>query len=158
MDGGGPSTITAPLAIEGGGGGERVMVAFLSPSGCVGHPRALWPRGASHFSCFAKKSNQKKATPGIRCFPAVLASGGRRRNRPNVALTRNQWAHAAPLGPPAAPLLGANPWGSVEPKLDRFAMKFTGTRMRASWLSRYLRTLPSFFKQASMLCEYAFRC
>jgi hypothetical protein len=27
------------------------------------HQRALWPRGASHFSCFAKKSNQKKATP-----------------------------------------------------------------------------------------------
>ena len=42
------------------------------------HERALWPRGASHFSCFAKKSNQKKATPAIRLFPVVLAFRGMR--------------------------------------------------------------------------------
>ena len=37
---------------------------------------------ASHFSCFAKKSNQKKATPTIRLIPAVLATRGTRTNRP----------------------------------------------------------------------------
>ena len=57
-------------------------MGFGGVVGCLCHQRALWPRGASHFSCFAKKSNQKKATPGIRLFPPVLASGGRRRNRP----------------------------------------------------------------------------
>ena len=59
-----------------------------------------------------KKVTKEKATPTIRSFPAVLASGGRRRNRPNVA----------PLGPPAAALLGANPWAPFEPILDRFAI------------------------------------
>jgi|GEM_PF-1367496 len=79
---------------------------------------------ASHFSCFAKKSNQKKATPGIRLFPAVLATRGTRTNRPTVALTRNQWAHGAGLRPRVAPLLGAHPWGPVELTLDRFAMEY----------------------------------
>ena len=39
---------------------------------------------ASHFSCFAKKSNQKKATPTIRLFPAVLATRRTRTNRPKA--------------------------------------------------------------------------
>ena len=39
--------------------------------------RAHAARG-SHFSCFAKKSNQKKATPTIRLFPPVLAFRGMR--------------------------------------------------------------------------------
>jgi len=49
----------------------------------------------------------KKASPEPRLFPAVLATGGTRTNRPKVALTRNQWAHGAGLRPPVAPLLGA---------------------------------------------------
>ena len=82
----------------------------------------------------------------------MLASGGRRRNRPTRG-TRyarpRQWAHAAPLGPPAAALLGANPWGPVELMLDRFAMRSTGTRMRASGLRRYKTQLIH-----SVICGY----
>ena len=54
----------------------------LSQDWLACHQRASWPRGASHFSCFAKKSNQKKATPGIRLIPPVLATRGTRTNRP----------------------------------------------------------------------------
>nr|AGC71991.1 hypothetical protein [uncultured bacterium A1Q1_fos_36] len=101
-----------PLSLEGRGVGERVTVAFqirVAPT-----TSALVPRVAVTFFCFAKRKSPKKRRPqAIRCFPAVLASGGRRRDRPKVALTRNQWAHTAPLGPPAAALLGANPWGPL---------------------------------------------
>ena len=49
--------------------------------------RAQWPRGASHFLCFAKESNQRKATPTIRLFPAVLAFRGTRQRHTNASLT-----------------------------------------------------------------------
>jgi len=66
------------------------------------------------FLASPRKVTQRRRPQAIRCFPAVLASGGRRRNRPTRG-TRyarpRQWTHAAPLGPPAAALLGANPWG-----------------------------------------------
>ena len=62
------------------------------------------PRRASHFLCFAKESNQRKATPAV-CdpslrygHPAVLVAGGSRRTR--FAQT------AAALFPPAPALLG----------------------------------------------------
>jgi hypothetical protein len=51
------------------------------------------------------KSNQK-ASPEPRLFPAVLATGGTRTNRP-MARYRARWAHGAGLRPPVAPLLGA---------------------------------------------------
>ena len=66
----------------------------------------LMPQG-SHFLCFAKESNQRKATPGIRLIPAVLATRGTRTNRPKVALTRNQWAHGFRLGPRNTARFGA---------------------------------------------------
>ena len=51
---------------------------------CLGRPAktAGGSPAASYFSCFAKKSNQKKATPGIRLIPPVLATRGTRTNRP----------------------------------------------------------------------------
>jgi len=62
------------------------------------------PRRASHFLCFAKESNQRKATPAV-CVPslryghpAVLVAGGSRRTR--FAQT------TAALLPPAPALLG----------------------------------------------------
>ena len=40
---------------------ERVRVGMgfgsVVGNGCGCHERALWPRGASHFLCFAKESN-----------------------------------------------------------------------------------------------------
>ena len=96
------------------------------------HQRALWPRGASHFSCFAKKSNQKKATPifalVLRCSqragPAQIA-----RWRAN----RAQWAHGAGLRPRVAPLLGVEYTGTPTGGfLIASRWRFTGTRMRAS--------------------------
>jgi len=54
-------------------------------------PCRVSPRRASHFSCFAKKSNQKKATPRrrrLRRFPPVLGKAGRPLNSlPAVAQT-----------------------------------------------------------------------
>ena len=65
----------------------------------------------------------------------VLATGGTRTNRPKVALTRNQWAHGAGLRPRVAPLLGVEYTGTpFERTFDRFAIRFTGARMRASGL------------------------
>ena len=143
MDGGGPSTITAPLAIEGGGGGERVMVAFLSPSGCVGHPRALWPRGASHFSCFAKKSNQKKATPTIRLIPAVLATRGTRTNRPMARKSARGGLMVRVYDRALLRSSGRIHGDPFELMLDRFAITITGARMRASGLRYLPRNLPA---------------
>ena len=74
-------------------------------------------------SCFAQESNQSLLRPqGFAVVSLSGESGGASQKSPGVALTRNQWAHAAPLGPPAAALLGANPWDPVEPMLDRVAI------------------------------------
>ena len=95
------------------------------------------------FFASPKKVTKERRPQAIRCFPAVLASGGRRRNRPTRG-TRyarpRQWTHAAPLGPPAAALLGANPWGPANRSLiaSRWSI---GTRMQASGLRYYMNFL-----------------
>ena len=101
---------------------------FVSPPA-----RSVAARGQLPF-CFAKKVTQK-GDPNIRPDPAVLATRGTRTNRPKVALTRNQWAHGAGIRPRVAPLLGVEYTGTpFGPMLDRFAIGFTGTRIRASGL------------------------
>ncbi len=101
---------------------------FVSP------PERFVAARASHFSCFAKKSNQKKATPifalFLRCSqrarPAQIA-----RRRAN----RAQWAHGAGLRPRVAPLLGVEYTGTpFERSIDRFAMGDYRERMREAEL------------------------
>jgi len=70
------------------------------------------PDGKSLSFASPKESNQRKGDPNIRPDPAVLATRGTRTNRPKVALTRNQWAHGAGLGPGVAPLLGGEYTGT----------------------------------------------
>jgi len=95
----------------------------------------LMPQG-SHFLCFAKESNQRKATPGIRLIPAVLAFRGMRWT------SCGRDAHASPIHDDNASWTAKRsaPRGEsmgipVEPQFDRFAMG-SGTRMRASGLRR----------------------
>jgi hypothetical protein len=77
---------------------------------------------------FTKKVTQKGDT-NIRPFPAVLARGGTKTNRP-MARYRARWAHGFGLGPPVAPLLGVEYTGTpFERKLDRFAMEFCEKRI-----------------------------
>ena len=78
----------------------------------------------SNFLLRSKESHQK-GDPRDSLFPC----GARVRRASQKSPTRGtryarprQWAHAAPLGPPAAALLRANPWGPVDPSLIAFAM------------------------------------
>ena len=80
----------------------------------------LMPRG-SHFSCFAKKSNQKKATPTIGLFLRCSEKSGTKKTR--FAQTVFRSSRFFP------PLLGANQRGPVEPIFDRFAMR-RGVKVR----------------------------
>ena len=85
----------------------------------------LMPRG-SHLSCFAKKGNPKKATPTIVLFLRCSEKSGTARTRYAQIAGRSDRFFL--------PLLGANQRGPVEPIFDRFAMRITRTRMRASGL------------------------
>jgi len=88
------------------------------------HQRAPWPRGASHFSCFAKKSNQKKATPIFALFLRCSQRAGPRKIA-RWRANRAQWAHGFGLGPPVAPLLGVEYTGTpFERNIDRFAIVY----------------------------------
>jgi hypothetical protein len=61
-----------PAPAKAGGEGARLMMRFVCHV-------PLMPRG-SHFSCFAKKSNQKKATPTIGLFLRCSEKSGTARN------------------------------------------------------------------------------
>ena len=52
------------------------------------------------------KSNQK-ASPLEPASPSGARNGRASQKSPECCAARNQWAHAAPLGPAVAPLLGA---------------------------------------------------
>ena len=80
----------------------------------------LMPRG-SHFSCFAKKSNQKKATPTIVLFLRCSEKSGTKKTRFAQTIFRSYRFFL--------PLLGANQRGPVEPIFDRFAMRL-GVKVR----------------------------
>lgn len=71
------------------------------------HP--LHGRGARHFSCLAKKSNQKKARPRsrpLRGCPALLRPAGRRPNSHDRAARATCFGQWAPEFPAALALLG----------------------------------------------------
>ena len=98
-----------------------MSLAFVSLRGLLA---GMSPRRASHFLCFAKESNQRKATPSV-CDPslrygqpAVLASGGSRRTR--FAQT------AAALLPPAPALLGTARGGQTG-QLALRALQYPGS-------------------------------
>ena len=81
----------------------------------------LMPQG-SHFLCFAKESNPKKATPGIRCFPAVLATRGTRTNRPKARKSARSGLMVRVYDRASLRSSGRIHGDPVEPMLDRFAM------------------------------------
>jgi len=77
-----------------------------------------------------KESNQRKATPIF----ALILRCSQRAGPAQIArwrANRARWAHGAGLGPRVAPLLGVEyrgtPLGRI---LDRFAMRFTGSRCK----------------------------
>ena len=74
---------------------------------------------ASHFSCFAKKSNQKKATPTIGLILRCSEKSGTKKTRCAQTVFRSDRFFL--------PLLGANQRGPVEPIFDRFAIGTTRT-------------------------------
>ncbi|MBC7708933.1 MAG: hypothetical protein H7203_02650 [Rhizobacter sp.] len=76
----------------------------------------LMPRG-SHFSSFAKKSNQKKATPTIGLFLRCSEKSGTEK----LAIAQTVFCSYRFF----LPLLGANQRGPVEQIFDRFAMRGT---------------------------------
>ena len=77
----------------------------------------LMPQG-SHFSCFAKKSNQKKATP---TFALIRDLERKRRAIRNSLRSNNGPLHRRFHSKSRGRMNG----GSVEPNFDRFAMRFT---------------------------------
>ena len=81
----------------------------------------LMPQG-SHFLCVAKESNQRKATPGIRLFPAVLATRGTRTNRPMARKSARSGLMARVYDRALLRSSGRIHGDPVEPMLDRFAM------------------------------------
>jgi hypothetical protein len=94
----------------------RGLVERRRPSATI----PLMPRG-SHFFCFAKKSNQKKATPTIVLILRCSEKSGTKKTRYAQTVFRSDRFFL--------PLLGANQRGPVEPMFDRFAMGTTRARM-----------------------------
>ena len=86
------------------------------------------PRG-SHFFCFAKKSNQKKATPTIGLF---LRCSEKKRNGKNSLSLKQFSVLIAFFFRFSGPING----DPVEPKFDRLAMRITSARMRGYGLRR----------------------
>ena len=91
----------------------------MKPSGSCNARFRLW---ASHFSCFAKKSNQKKATPTIGPILRCSEKSGTKKTRYAQTVFRSDRFFL--------PLLGANQRGPVEPVFDRFAIRATRARMQ----------------------------
>ncbi len=81
------------------------------------------PRG-SHFSCFAKKGNPKKATPTIGLFLRCSEKSGTKYTRYAQTVFRSDRFFP--------PLLGANQRGPFEPIFDRFAIGSTKSRLQLS--------------------------
>ena len=77
----------------------------------------LMPQG-SHFSCFAKKSDQKKATPTF----ALIRDLKRKRRAVRNSLALKQRTASSTF---SRQISGSNTRGPVEPMFDRFAMRFT---------------------------------
>ena len=114
---------------EGGNPARSLREAQRKNTAYATHPFRLW---ASHFLRFAKKSNQKKATPtivpGLRRGRLLSCDAQKKAERKKPASLRQFFVLIALIFPP----LGANQRGPIEPIFDRFAMKITKTRMRAS--------------------------
>ena len=83
----------------------------------------LMPQG-SHFLCFAKESNQRKATPGIRLIPAVLTTRGTRTNRPRARKSARSGLMVRVYDRALLRSSGRIHGDPVEPMLDRFAMSY----------------------------------
>ncbi|GEM_PF-6411539 len=81
-------------------------------------------RGGSHFHCFAKESNPRKATPTIVLILRCSEKSGTARTRSAQTAGRSDRFFLA--------LLGANQQGPIEPIFDRSAMRITRTRMQVS--------------------------
>ena len=69
-----------PVVILAKAGVQRVAHAKRKTNACLSATLPLMPRG-SHFSCFAKKSNQKKATPTIGLFLRCSEKSGTKKTR-----------------------------------------------------------------------------
>jgi hypothetical protein len=81
---------------------------------------------ASYFSCFAKKSNQKKATPTIVLILRCSEKSGTEKTRFAQTVFRSDRFFPA--------LLGDNQRGPVGRMFDRFAMRTTRAEVRGSGL------------------------
>ena len=69
------------------------------------------PRRGSHFLCFAKESNQRKATPTFALILRCSQQAGDTGHRTDATLRVGK-CDAVPLGPPVAPLLGVEYTGT----------------------------------------------
>ena len=78
------------------------------------------PRG-SYFLCFAKESNQRKATPTLVLILRCSGKSGTKKTRYAQIIFRSHRFFP--------PLLGANQWGPDEPIFDRFAMRSVSARL-----------------------------
>jgi hypothetical protein len=108
----GPSVFDSPAPLrrpgEGRGPSRSLQCARqrAAPSGAWS---PLHGRGASHFLCLAKESNQRKARPRsrpLRGCPALLRPAGRRPNSHDRAARATCFGQRAPETPAALALLG----------------------------------------------------
>ena len=98
----------------------------------------LMPQG-SHLSCFAKKSNQKKATP---TFALIQDLERKHRAVGNSLRSNNRLLHRC---------FRSKSWGRMdgdpaEPIFDRCTIRTTRTRMQASGLHSLVAHSPTFRK------------
>ena len=107
--------------------------------------RAHAARG-SHFSCFAKKSNQKKATPIF----ALIRDLKRKRRAVRNSLRSNNGPLHRRFHSRSRGRIHGDPF---EPIFDRFAMRPNGTRMRASGVRWLSQQVPKINGQRMMVWE-----
>jgi len=86
-----------------------------------------------------KKVIKEKATPTIRLFPAVLTTRGTRTNRPMARKSARSGLMVRVYNRALLRSSGRIHGDPVEQIFDRFAMRITSTRMRASGLRWLLR-------------------